>query len=97
MDCDELIRLALDKNRLIKMIPHHIEMFEDRTYICNLLDMFIKIEIQNRQDMVYLEEGVIPTIYSHETSDEWNQLSNFIHCIKCSNTDECQVNLNDIR
>ena len=97
MDYDELIRLALDKNRLIKMIPHHIEMFEDRTYICNLLDMFIKIEIQNRQDMVYLEEGVTPTIYSHETSDERNQIFNFIHSIKCSNTDEYQVNLNDIR
>jgi hypothetical protein len=97
MDYDELIHLALDKNRLVRLIPHHIDMFEDRKYICNLLDMFIKVEIQYRQDMVYLEKGVQPTIYSHETLDERHQLLNFIHSSRSNAAAEYLVNLHDIR
>jgi len=97
MDYDDLIHLALDKNRLVNLIPHHIGMFEDRNYICNLLDMFIKVEIQYRQDMVYLEDGIPPTIYSNETLDERYQLLNFIHSSKSNATAEYMINLHDIR
>jgi hypothetical protein len=59
--------------------------------------MFIKVEIQYRQDMVYLEKGVPPTIYSHETLDESHQLLNFIYSSRSNAAAEYLFNLNDIR
>ena len=96
MDYDDLIQLALDKNRLVKLIPNHIDMFVDRRYICNLLDMLIKVEIQYRQDMVYLDEGIPPMIYSHETLDERYQLLNFIHSSRSNATAEYLINLHEV-
>jgi len=40
MQYDDLISLALDDNRLKKMMPQHADIFEDLKYLCNLMDMF---------------------------------------------------------
>jgi len=40
-------------------------MFEDCNYIRNLLDMIINVEIQQRQDVVFREEGVVYWIQVH--------------------------------
>ena len=47
--------------------------------------------------MVYLEERIPPTIYSHETVVERYQLLNFIHSSRSNATAEYLINLHDIR
>ena len=82
MSWEELIRIALDDDRLVSIIPDYSRMFEDHDYIRNLLDMFIRVEIQQRQELVFLREGVMPLKYSNELASERIQLNEFLRGVR---------------
>jgi len=81
MDWKSLTTLALHHDRLKIIIPNHVDMFEDCQYIRHLLDIFLKEEIQRRQEMIFLTEGIVPYNFNSETVEERRRLVNFLNGI----------------
>jgi len=97
MQYEDLISLALNDNRLKRIMPNHADIFKDRKYLRNLLDMFIKVEIQNRHDIELLKTG---TSRSFELSEDEQGLNEFMNrhlAVDVGHINVYRFNLNSIR
>ena len=94
MSMEKLISLALDVDRLKIIIPDHEKLFEDHVYISNLLDMFIRLEIRRRQEVVYLQKGIVPAKFANETLHDRMQLNNFLNGVRKEEDIQVQISIN---
>jgi len=97
MQYEELISLALDNNRLKKLMPNHADIFEDRKYLRNLLDMFIKVEIQNRHDTELLKTGISRSFDLSTDEQSLNDFMNGHLVVDLGHINVYRFNLNSIR
>jgi len=94
MSMEELIILALDVDRLKTIMPDYEKLFEDHDYIRNLLDMFIRLEIQMRREKVFLERGTVSSEFANESISERIDLHGFLNGLHKDDVQQLAINDN---